>query len=516
MEIRTLLLLRKEDAMTGKQAVILGILAVYMVFTMVIGIWQSRVSARQHSSQGFLDNYFAGGRGMGGFILAMTLVATYTSASSFLGGPGLAASFGLTQSWEAGIQIATTFLTLGVLGKKFALISRRIDAVTVTDYLRARYKSAPVVIISGIALIVFFTTQMVAQFIGGATLMQTVTGLPYMWSLLLFAAVVIIYTSVGGFRAVVVTDMIQGIIMTCGTFLLLFFILKTGGGLHHLTSQLNQINPGWNLMGKGHYGKGIIALQPGYLISFWVLVGIATLGLPQTAVRCMGFKDTRSMHRAMVYGTVVVGILMIGMHFAGTIAAPLIPKGAIKTTDSVIPYVVLHYMPTWAAGLFLAAPLAAVMSTVDSLLILASATIIKDLYLHYIVGNNPEREEKAESRVQKYSFGITLLLGIITCIIAMNPPDIIVWINLFAFGGLEAAFFWPMIGGLYWKKGNATACIASMIASLSVFIFFNRVKIAPFHIHEIVLGLLAGGIVYFLAGRYSYAKHPFEVDSELL
>lgn len=505
---------RREAAMSSKQTIILGILAAYMILTMVIGIWQSRVSAREHASQGFLDNYFAGGRGMGGFILAMTLVATYTSASSFLGGPGLAESWGLTQSWEAGIQIATTFLTLGVLGKKFALISRRIDAVTVTDYLRARYQSDAVVIISGIALIIFFTTQMAAQFIGGATLLQTVTGLPYKWALLLFAAVVIIYTSVGGFRAVVVTDMIQGVIMTCGTFLLLFFILRAGGGLHHITASLDQINPGWNLIGKGSYGKGIVALSPGYLISFWVLVGIATLGLPQTAVRCMGFKDTRSMHRAMVYGTVVVGILMIGMHFAGTLAAPLIPNDAIKTTDAVIPYVVLHCMPTWAAGLFLAAPLAAVMSTVDSLLILASATIIKDLYLHYIVGKRPERTEKAQKRIPGYSFTITLLFGVITCLIAVNPPDIIVWINLFAFGGLEAAFFWPMIGGLYWRKGNAQACLASMLTSLAVFIFFNRVKIAPFHIHEIVLGLVAGGIVYFLVG--SLSRHPVEVSDDLM
>jgi sodium/pantothenate symporter len=80
-------------------------------------------------------------------------------------------------------------------------------------------------------------------------------------------------------------------------------------------------------MGKGEYGADIAALQPGALISFWVLVGIAVLGLPQTAVRCMGFKDTESMHRAMIYGTVVIGILMIGMHLAGTLAFPLLPEG---------------------------------------------------------------------------------------------------------------------------------------------------------------------------------------------
>ena len=100
------------------------------------------------------------------------------------------------------------------------------------------------------------------------------------------------------------------------------------------------------------------------MISFWILVGIGVLGLPQTAVRGMGFKDTQSMHRAMIYGTVVVGILMIGMHFAGALTLPLLPDNIVSNTDQVIPYVVLEYMPSWAAGLFLAAPLAAVMSTV--------------------------------------------------------------------------------------------------------------------------------------------------------
>ena len=158
---------------------ILIILILYMLFNLVLGIWMSKKSAKQNAEGGFLQNYFMGGRSMGGVVLAMTLIATYTSASSFLGGPGLASSWGLTQSWVAAIQIGTAFLTLGVVGKKLGLISRRIKAVTVSDYLRARYKSPAVVIMCSVALVIFFITQMVAQFIGGATLIQTVTGLPY-------------------------------------------------------------------------------------------------------------------------------------------------------------------------------------------------------------------------------------------------------------------------------------------------------------------------------------------------
>jgi sodium/pantothenate symporter len=295
--------------------------------------------------------------------------------------------------------------------------------------------------------------------------------------------------------------------MTFGTFLLLFFLIKEAGGMDNIISTLDASNPGWDLMGKGEYGAEIAALRPGALISFWVLVGIAVLGLPQTAVRCMGFKDTESMHKAMIYGTVVIGILMIGMHLAGTFAFPLLPEEGLESTDQVIPYVVMQYMPAWAAGFFLAAPLAAVMSTIDSLLILASATIIKDIYVHYIkqVPFDAKEAAKPESddsykKVPQYSFALTAGIGIIACLLALNPPDVIVWINLFAFGGLEATFFWPVIGGLYWKKGNSKACLASVICGLAVFIFFNRVKILPLGIHEIIAGLIVSGIAYFVVG----------------
>jgi len=510
--------------MSGRQIAILAILVAYMVINAFVGVWISRASARKNSSSGFIQNYFVGGRTMGGVVLAMTLVATYTSASSFLGGPGLAASWGLTQSWVAAIQIGTAFLTLGIVGKKLGMISRRIKAVTISDYLRARYKSPAVDIICSIMLVVFFITQMIAQFKGGATLLQSVTGLSYISALVLFSAVVIIYTSLGGFKAVVITDTIQGFIMACGTFLLLFFVIRAGGGMENILEYNAANNPGWDLIGKGPYGADIAALRPGYLISFWVLVGVGVLGLPQTAVRSMGFKDTESLHKAMIWGTVVVGILMIGMHFAGTLALPLVGEEQLANTDSIIPYVVNKYMPVWAAGLFLAAPLAAVMSTVDSLLILASATILKNLYITYIAkkdvvdavradqDENADVSESTEKKLRLGSFALTIVLGVIVFLLAMNPPSILVWINLFAMGGLEATFFWPLIGGLYWKRGSSAACIASIICGVSTFVFFNLNKIAPFGIHEIVLGLLAGGIAYFVAGMLNKS----EPDAEML
>ena len=184
---------------------------------------------------------------------------------------------------------------LGVLGNKLALVSRRTGAVTVVGYFKARYKSDVLVVITSLGMITFFIAQMISQFTGGATLVASITGMNHVTSLLIFGTVVILYTAVGGFSAVVITDTIQGIVMCIGTFLFIFFVLKTGGGLASIDAGLasNMANVYDELFSK---------YTPGALLSYWVLVGFGTLGLPQTAVRAMGFKDTKSMHKAMWIG----------------------------------------------------------------------------------------------------------------------------------------------------------------------------------------------------------------------
>ena len=134
-----------------------------------------------------------------GLVLAMTLVATFTSAISFVGGPGIAYSKGLVWVYLSMIQVPTAFIILGVLGKKFAVISRKANAVTVTDHLRTRYKSPVVVIGASVALVLFFMAQMMSQFLGGAILFQLVTGLSYIYGLILFGIVAIVSFMIASF-----------------------------------------------------------------------------------------------------------------------------------------------------------------------------------------------------------------------------------------------------------------------------------------------------------------------------
>lgn len=463
---------------------------IYLVVMLGIAVYTSKIS--NNTKGGFIEEYFIGGRTMGGFVLAMTLIATYSSASSFVGGPGVAFSKGLGWVFLAMIQVPTAFLTLGVLGKKFALISRKINAVTVTDFLRARYKSDIVVILSSIAILAFFAATMVAQFIGGARLFQAVTGYSYVMGLVIFGIAVIIYTTVGGFRAVALTDAIQGVVMVLATVFLLFAVIKAGGGASNAIQTISQINPGALEPTAG----GTIS-KP-FILSFWILVGLGVLGLPQTTVRGMGFKDSKSMHDAMIIGTFIVGFLMLGMHLVGVFGQAVITEG-VESSDLVIPTLTIQVLHPVLAGIFIAGPLAAIMSTVDSMLILASAAIIKDLFMHY------SKSKVTEKKLSTLSFVTTAILGIIVFIFSINPPDLIVWINLFAFGGLEAAFLCPTVFGLYWKRANATGAIFSFIGGVGAYFYYTMSGVKYIGMHQIV-PTIAIAIVLFVIGSYMGRK----------
>ena len=479
--------------MTSQQSTILVILIAYLVINVLIGV----IYAKKRDAQSNLSEekkYFIGGRGMNGFILAMTTMATYTSVSSFVSGPGAAGmTYGYAQVWVAAVQVPVTFLVLGVLGNKLALVSRRTGSVTVVGYLKARYKSDVLVIVTSVLMVAFFVAQMISQFTGGATLIQSITGINYKASLIIFALVVIAYTAVGGFTAVAVTDTIQGIIMCIGTFLFLFFVLKAGGGVAGIDAGLQQNLP-------GVYDNLTAVYKPGALVSFWVLVGFGTLGLPQTAVRAMGFKNTKSLHSAMWIGAICCSFVIVGMHLAGAWAGALVDTANLPTSDYFVPYIVQKIMPTGLAGIFLAAPMAAVMSTADSLLILASAAIIKDLWREYVVKNDQAKIEKYNRNITRTSVIVTAVMGVLVVILALDPPNIIFFLNLFAMGGLECSFFWPLIGGLFWKKGTKQAAVASSIGAATTYVFcYYFVKVAG--INAVVWGLIMGGIIYFAVGK---------------
>ncbi len=470
-------------------------LILYLAATFGVALWVQRASrsgvpGQEDDTQRFLEDYFLGGRSMGGFVLAMAIIASYTSASSFIGGPGVAYRLGLSWVLLAMIQVPTTFLTLGVLGKRFAIVARKIDAVTLADFLKARYGSDAVVILCSVAMLLFFMAAMLAQFIGGARLFQAVTGYPYSVGLLLFGLSVVIYTSIGGFRAVVLTDAIQGIVMVVASVVVLLAVIEAGGGVERCVATLRAIDPGL----VTPTGPDNAVPKP-MILSFWILVGLGILGLPQTSQKCMGYRDSRSMHGAMIMGTLIIGFLLLCVHLAGALGRAVLPD--LPAGDLAMPGLTVSLLPSFWAGVFTAGPLAAIMSTVDSMLLLASAAIIKDLYVRYALGGDASR--MPPEQVRKTSLACTLATGVLVFIAAFEPPDLLVWINLFAFGGLEAVFLWPIILGLYWKNATATGALASILVGLVVFIALTVWPLPLGGVHPIVPALALSGLAFVAA-----------------
>ncbi len=209
------------------------VLFIFLIF--VIGLWASRYVI---SSQSFLQEYFLGGRQLGGFILAMTMTATYGSASSFIGGPGVAYTQGFGWVLLAMSQVVTGYFVLMVLGKKFAIMARRYNAITLIDFLKERYQSKWVVLTAAFSIVVFLFSAMAAQWVGGARLIESLTGLSYQGALFIFALSVLVYVVIGGFRAVAFTDAVQGTIMFFGTFILLVATVIAGGGIDKIMADL--------------------------------------------------------------------------------------------------------------------------------------------------------------------------------------------------------------------------------------------------------------------------------------
>ncbi|TSI05266.1 sodium/panthothenate symporter [Lysinibacillus sp. BW-2-10] len=455
-------------------------LLIFLVIIFGIGIWANK---QIRTTSSFLQEYFLGGREMGGFLLAMTMMATYGSASSFIGGPGVSYNLGLGWVLLAMAQLPAGYFVLMVLGKKFAIISRRYETITLIDFLKKRYESNVVVIISAISIIVFLFASMTAQWVGGARLIESLTGLNYTAALIIFAVTVLVYVIIGGFRAVALTDALQGSIMIIGTVILLIGTIVAGGGLDTIMNSLANENPNM-LTPYGADGS----LTPLYVSTFWILIGLGVIGLPQIAVRAMSYKDSKSLHRAIIIGTIGIGTIMFGMHLIGVLARPVLP--GVEVGDKVMPLLTLKVLPPILAGIVLAAPMAAIMSTVNALLILVSSTVVKDIYLNFI---NPKA---TEAQIKSRSFYVTTIIGLAVVFFALKPPEFLIWLNLFAFGGLESAFLWSVIFGLYWKKANKYGAIASMISGLALYITIHLLSPHIFGMHTVTLPILCSFIIF--------------------
>ena len=479
--------------------------ALFLAVALVVAvIARKQGSIGQESKRGksdsFVSEYFLGSRSLGAFVLAMTTIATYGSVSSFVGGPGQAWLVGWGWVYMAAVQVTTLFLLYGILGKKMALVSRKLGSVTIIDVIRSRYQSDALAALSAIIIVVFFAATMIAQFVGGAKLFEAVTGCDYLMGLAVFGIASILFTTIGGFRGVAFTDALCGIAMIVGIVVLAAGILSAGGGYANIMDAIAANRPEMlEPFSNGEMPLGLYFTQ-------WLLVGVFTFCLPQSVVRTMSYKDTKSLHSAMIGGTIICGAMMIGVTSLGVLSAGVLPGSLADyggSVDNIIPSAIVESLPR-LASVAIIGPIAASISTVSSLLIASSSSIVKDLWLHHRqkTGSRP-----AERRVVRSSQIITFVVGIVVFVLSIAPPDVIWKINMFAFGGLETAFCWVLVGGLFWKRATKTGALLSMGAGTLAYCVSMACGFKIAGLHQITIGIIVA-LVFMVVG--SLATRPTE------
>ena len=483
-------------------------LVLFLVIALAVSLFV-RSRSRVQGEGGFVKEYFIGNRALGGFVLAMTTIATYGSVSSFVGGPGQAWLVGWGWVYMAVVQVTALVLLYGIFGKRLALVSRRIDAVTIIDVIRARYNSNALANASAVIVVLFFAATMVAQFVGGAKLFEAVTGYSYMVGLCLFGIAVILFTTIGGFRGVAVTDALCGIAMLIGIVVLAAGILTAGGGYENIMDVIRANHPEMlEPFGGGQMPATLYFTQ-------WLLVGVFTFVLPQSMVRCMGFKDTKALRGAMIMGTVIIGIMMIGVTSLGVLSAGVLTGSLADyggSVDNIIPAAIAQTLPSWLAGVAIIGPIAASISTVSSLLIASSSAIIKDVYIHHAESRGVAPSER---RIASSSQIVTLVIGILVFVLAVVPPDVIWKINMFAFGGLETAFFWVMVCGLFWKRAGKLGAVLSMVGGTVAYCATMAVGFKIGGLHQIVIGIVVAGVL-MVVGSLIERKRNDEEHARML
>jgi sodium/pantothenate symporter len=337
----------------------------------------------------------------------------------------------------------------------------------------------------------------VAQFTGGGRVIQAITGVPYTWVVLIAAGVVTVYTALGGFLADAVSDTFQGIIMLVGGVVLWVALLSTLGGMSSVTERVERIDPELLLLpGAGEFSTWL-------LFSYFVVFGLMAAALPHLTVRAMSYRDTASMHKAMYWGPIIMAVFTLGFSTMGIVARVLLPD--ISTGDLAVPRLIIDSLPGPLAGALLAAPLAAIMSTVDSMLLIVSATIVRDLYVSYV------RPGTSDRRATTIGSGVSALCGVVVLLLALRPPEYLEYLVIFSIGGLGAMFFVPLLGGLYWKRGNATAALLAMVGGLTTFVVTTQwLPDAALGMDPSVVSVLMSALL-FVVGAYAGPRPRQEV-----
>jgi sodium/proline symporter len=446
-----------------------SILLAYFAALFLIGYYASRRIKN-------IEDYYVGGKKLSYWVVAFSTRATGESAWLLLGLTGLGAVVGVSAFWVVVGEVLGVGISWFVMAKPFKRLSDQYGSITIPDYLVSHVgaKKHTLRIIAAIALSVFVVIYVSAQIDATGSAFEAFLDWNYFVGALVGFGIVVVYILFGGFVAVAWSDVFQGLLMFLGLVILpivVFMSMDRGGGI---LNGLRDIDPSLlNIWGEGGFTGMNLAAILGYCF-----IGLGFLGSPQLFVRFMSIKSVSEINNgrwvAIAYTLLTdIAAVCIGLlgRYLFTSQGMDVQEVLGNNGQNVLILLVEAIMPWFVTGLYIAVVLAAIMSTIDSLLVVASSAVVRDVYQQIL------HPDISVEKLTRFSRIVTFVMALVALTIAMIvavtiPERTIFWFVIFGWSGLAATFCPVMILTLFYKNLSERGAIVSMVTGfLSVPLF---------------------------------------------
>jgi sodium/proline symporter len=467
---------------------------IYLAAMLVIGI----VAARMTKD---LNDYVLGGRRLGAGVAALSAGASDMSGWLMLGLPGAMYVGGMSEIWlPIGLAVGA-YLNWQFVAKPLRVYTEvSNDSITVPDFFENRFRDQSKIlrVVSAIVILVFFTFYTSSSLVGGAILLENSFGMDYKLALWVGAAVILSYTLFGGFLAASWTDFIQGILMFFALIVVPIVAIFELGGWNETVQKIGAIDPSHLDVYSGATAIGVVSLLA------W---GLGYFGQPHILVRFMGLKSTKDVPKARLIGMVWMILSLFGAVFVGFAGIAYFADSPLQNAETVFIMFSQVLFNPWVAGFLLAAILSAIMSTVDSQLLVSSSALANDFYKSLFRRNASKKEEMIVGRIA------VLGIAIIAILLGYDPESKVLELVSYAWAGFGAAFGPVIILSLFWKRMTRNGALAGIIVGAVTVIVWSSLKGGLFDLYELAPGFLFSSLAIIIISLIGKAPSK-EVQEE--
>ena len=460
--------------MTKENIIVLSAFVVYMIVMIVIGFVYSKSTKNN-------EDYFLGGRNLGGWTAALSAQASDMSGWLLMGLPGSVYLAGTGEVWIAiGLLIGTILNWFIVSSRLRKYTIKAGNSLTIPSFFQNRYhdKKGVVKIVSAIIIAIFFAVYTASAFSSGAKLFATLFGNEtnfnsvYLTGLIIAALVILVYTFMGGFKAVCTTDFIQGMLMIIAILsvpIIAYAILTFNTSFSDALTAKGVQNPG-NFLNflKNDDGSNVSAVS---IISNlgW---GLGYFGMPHILVRFMAIRNEHEVKKSRTIAITWVVISLAASCFIGLVARGFLAS-QLDATQSETAFIRLiqqlftnNGVLIFIGGVFLCGILAAIMSTADSQLLVTASAVSEDMYKGVIKKNATEKSALFVGKIA------VIVVAVIAFFIALDPNSSIMGLVSDAWAGFGSAFGPVILLALFWKRSNLAGAVSGMaVGALTVIVW---------------------------------------------